>query len=145
MDCVLCSLHWDDGTAYLITLHLNLRRLLLLILLHAAWFSCVLSKSIKTLWRNSLVIYCYLNLFVRTTFIKSLAAPVGKMTESCKNSLTQFAGHLLLSKFIKSLAAPVGKMNRILWSDWLPERAIWCPGLPALIPRLKKIELELSS
>ena len=34
-------------------------------------------------------------------------------------------------------------MKRILYSDWLPERARWAflarSGLPALIPRMKKL------
>ena len=54
---------------------------------------------------------------------------------------------MFISTLITSLAAPKGNMKRILCSDWLPERARWAhlarSGLPALIPRMKKIELEL--
>lgn len=61
-----------------------------------------------------------------------------------KNLLIQYK--LWLFYFITLLAAPVGKMKRVLCSDWLPERARWahraCSGLPALIPRMKKIELQ---
>ena len=39
--------------------------------------------------------------------------------------------------FIIWLALRAGKMKRVLYSDWLPERARWaylaCSGLPALI------------
>ena len=50
----------------------------------------------------------------------------------CKQTLGHFVTWLVMR----------GKMNRILCSDWLPERARWAhlarSGLPVLIPRKKK-------